>query len=228
MREGAVLAYHHFVDEIVVSIGIILVCAIFVAVLLAAEKRADQRLKWIAKPAASAAFIAMALHLGALSGGLFGHLMLAGLVLCAAGDVFLIPRGEKTFLAGMGAFGLGHAAYAAAFMTQAPAAKPAVLVAVILMAAMCGFVLRIMWKNLGPMRWPVVAYMGIISLMAVVSVAATPPGGYYFPMLIVGAFGFALSDVSVARDQFLKRDFANRLWGLPLYYGSQLLLAASV
>jgi hypothetical protein len=38
---------------------------------------------------------------------------------------------------------------------------------------------------------------------------------------------FAASDVSVARDRFVREDFLNRAWGLPLYYGGQLLIALS-
>jgi hypothetical protein len=31
----------------------------------------------------------------------------------------------------------------------------------------------------------------------------------------------------VARDQFVAPGYKNRLWGLPLYFGSQMLLAWS-
>jgi hypothetical protein len=31
----------------------------------------------------------------------------------------------------------------------------------------------------------------------------------------------------VARDRFLRHEFLNRAWGLPLYYGAQLLLAST-
>ena len=46
--------------------------------------------------------------------------------------------------------------------------------------------------------------------------------------LALAAAGFALSDVSVARDRFGRESFLNRLWGLPLYYGAQCLFAVSV
>jgi hypothetical protein len=36
-----------------------------------------------------------------------------------------------------------------------------------------------------------------------------------------------LSDLSVARDRFVKPAFVNRLWGLPLYYASTVLIAWS-
>jgi hypothetical protein len=43
----------------------------------------------------------------------------------------------------------------------------------------------------------------------------------------VGALAFAASDVSVARDRFVRPEFVNRAWGLPLYYAAQLLLATT-
>ena len=43
----------------------------------------------------------------------------------------------------------------------------------------------------------------------------------------VGALAFTASDVAVARDRFVKNGFQNRAWGLPLYYGAQLLIAAT-
>jgi hypothetical protein len=39
---------------------------------------------------------------------------------------------------------------------------------------------------------------------------------------------FALSDISVARDRFVSKAFANRAWGLPMYFAAQLILASTV
>ena len=47
-------------------------------------------------------------------------------------------------------------------------------------------------------------------------------------LVLAGAWGFAISDLAVARDQFVTPGYQNRLWGLPLYFGSQMLLAYSV
>ena len=50
--------------------------------------------------------------------------------------------------------------------------------------------------------------------------------------LVVGkwlaAVAFFCSDLSVARDRFVAPGFANRAWGLPLYYAAQLAFAWSV
>jgi hypothetical protein len=39
---------------------------------------------------------------------------------------------------------------------------------------------------------------------------------------------FYASDLSVARDRFVVFRFSNRAWGLPLYFGAQLILASTV
>ena len=38
---------------------------------------------------------------------------------------------------------------------------------------------------------------------------------------------FCLSDLAVTRDRFIARSFWNGAWGLPLYYGAQVLLATT-
>ena len=75
------------------------------------------------------------------------------------------------------------------------------------------------------MRAPVLAY--IVAITVMVALAA---GSFRYCaswLLIAGALGFYLSDLSVARDRFVVPAFVNRLWGLPLYYAAVLLLAAS-
>ena len=152
----------------------IFICLSSVAVLLAAEYAEQRMLKWIAKTLASAAFIAFAVSEGALQGGPFGLAILAGLVLCAAGDVLLIPKDKRWFLAGMGAFALGHGAYIGAFFTTELQLKPLVFAGGLAMIAVAVAVLRMLWGKLGEMRAPVAAYITIISVMVVASFAAGP------------------------------------------------------
>jgi hypothetical protein len=46
--------------------------------------------------------------------------------------------------------------------------------------------------------------------------------------VLIGAVAFYVSDLAVARQRFVRQQVLNRLWGLPLYYGAQLLLASSI
>ena len=75
------------------------------------------------------------------------------------------------------------------------------------------------------MRPPLLAYVVTISLMVVVAAGAMGAGGVLIPL---GALLFYVSDLAVARDRFVAPGFANRLWGLPLYYTATLILAATV
>jgi uncharacterized membrane protein YhhN len=167
------------------------------------------------KAGASAGFLAVAGL--STAGGRYGGLIAAGLVLSAGGDLLLLARARSAFLAGLGAFLLAHLAYAAAF---APAARVSVAVAAGLALAGAG-VVRWLWPRLGGMRGPVVAYAAAITLMLVLAL------GVASPLARAGAALFYLSDLTVARDRFVRPGLANRVVGLPLYYAGQLLLALS-
>jgi uncharacterized membrane protein YhhN len=203
----------------------IIVCAVAVSGLLLAEQRRSEVGKWLTKPAASAAFVAVALASGALE-SVYGQLLLAGLLLCLVGDVLLIPEQRPAvFRAGVFAFLAGHVAYAAAFLTR-PLSATWMMVA----AALILLVLWQVWRWLRTtlprdMRVPVQAYFAVIGVMSILACGVTGAGG---PAVVaVGALAFTASDISVARDRFVRPQFLNRAWGLPLYYAAQVLLALS-
>jgi len=208
--------------------AIALIGAAALALLLLAEHRGWARLNGSAKPAASAAFIAFALASGAGESA-YGRLILAGLALSFLGDVLLIAKRERFFLAGMGAFALGHLAYAGAFSTIWAGPSLLFFGAAFGVAAAIGATLQWLWPHLGRFRGPVAAYCAIIAVMTAMSFATLDPAGAApYRLAVAGAVGFAASDISVARDQFVRPGFVNRALGLPLYYGAQMLLAASV
>ena len=191
------------------STASIVICVAAVAALLVAERRNSQVGKWFTKPVASAAFIAVAVISGALDSD-YGRLILLGLGLCLLGDVLLIPEGRlAVFRAGVFAFLAGHVVFAAAVLV---------------------LVLSGVWRWLSPrlpvdMRRPVQAYFLVIGVMTALACAVSGAGGP--PIIAAGAIAFTASDIAVARDRFVHQEFANRAWGLPLYYLAQVLLALS-
>ncbi len=202
---------------------LVLAMALGVGLVLQGERSGRRPLVWLFKPFASAMFIAIAWQLYEPPNPP-GAWILAGLVLCLIGDVCLMITGG--LLPGLVAFLLGHVAYIAAFHTMAPAHLwPSVLAVpvVVCSAVVTGW----MWPHLGSMRVPVVAYVCVITVMmwAAVSVFDAGVASWKTP---AGALLFYLSDLSVARDRFVRREFVNRAWGLPAYYLGQLLLALSV
>jgi uncharacterized membrane protein YhhN len=194
--------------------------------------RADLRRK--VKPVASLGFLIAACAMAPWRGG-FGAAptwLALGLVLGAVGDVALMYEGERAFLAGLGAFLLGHALYVVGFAVEVPIGRwldgpaPAIAVGVASLGA-----LTWLWRHLGGMKAPVIAYVAVISAMVIgaVAIRATGGGGALRPTVaLVAALLFYASDLAVARDQFVARRFINRAWGLPAYYAGQLLFAWSI
>jgi uncharacterized membrane protein YhhN len=196
-----------------------------VAGLLVAEYRRSRAGLWLAKPIASLAFIWAGLAAGALDSS-YGQLVLLGLVLCLVGDVLLIPlERPAVFRSGVFAFLAGHVAYSAAFLTR-PLDPLGLAAGTVLLAVVVGAVLRWIGPTLpAGMVWPVRVYMIVIGLMSALACGVTAAGGPW--AVAVGALAFTASDVSVARDRFVRHEFVNRAWGLPLYYAAQLAIATT-
>ncbi len=178
----------------------------------------------VAKLTASTAFIATAISVGAARWN-YGRIMLVGLVLSWFGDAFLIGSSEPLFLCGLVSFLLAHVAYCVAFGVRG--VRP---------AWVAGSFVVVAGVSLGAMTWlapyvsddmiiPVRVYTAVISLMVVLAFGSRGAGA---TMLIpIGAVLFYLSDLSVSAGQFVKPDFPNYVWGLPFYFGGQVLLALS-
>lgn len=201
-------------------------CALGVAMTLTADRSGRKTLEWVGKPMAAVAFVLVGLYSGALDTR-YGQWIIAGLLLGAAGDVLLIPLGRpRVFLAGMAAFLLGHVAYVVAFATRDLHIGAAVLAAAVMTISAIGFARWLLPKTPQDFRVPVLAYLVVIGIMVVVALSALAGGAHW--LIAVGAIGFAVSDLSVARDRFVAPGFVNRAWGLPLYFASQLMIAVSV
>lgn len=205
--------------------GPYVLCALAVAGLLWAEYRGSRPGLWLAKPLASGAFIWAGIAAGALDTP-YGRWVLLGLLLCLLGDLLLIPNDRPgVFRAGVFAFLAGHVAYSAAFMTR-PLDGFGLAAGAILLAVVVGAVLRWLGASLPQgMVWPVRVYMIVIGVMSTLACGVTAAGGPW--AVAVGALAFTASDVSVARDRFVRHQFLNRAWGLPLYYLAQLLIAST-
>jgi uncharacterized membrane protein YhhN len=199
-----------------------------------AEVKASKSLRYLAKPLASACFVALALVLAdwQSAGSSYASWIVAGLVLGAGGDVALMFPGQRSFLVGLVSFLLGHAAYVIACATLVAPSAWARPVALAPMAAAL-LVLAYLWPHLGKMRAPVLCYVATIVLMVVGALAVHQQHDHGFTdqqalLLLVGALLFFASDVAVAKSRFVNAQIGDRLWGLPAYYAGQLLIAWSL
>ncbi len=76
------------------------------------------------------------------------------------------------------------------------------------------------------MKMPVAVYTLVITgMLLCAGLSAGQPAA---PLIIGGAWGFAISDLAVARRQFVQPSRWNGLWGTPLYFLSQMVLASSI
>lgn len=195
------------------------------ALLLWAEAREHRTACAIFKPLASTGFILVGLAAGGTQDG-YGTAIMAALVLSWVGDVCLLSSRTAWFLAGLSSFLLAHVAFGIAFWGLGPSWTAIGYCAVPL--AVAALIVR-HWLRPhvpGAMRRPVDAYMLVISGMLALAVGATVAGAS--GMVLLGALMFYLSDLSVARQRFVQRSFTNKLWGLPLYYVAQLVLASTI
>ena len=212
---------------------------VFTLLLLVGEARDSQVLRYAFKPVASTFFILAGLkaeHTTSPSSSLatlvtresYGAAIVAGLCLSWFGDVFLIPKSEAIFKLGLVSFLLGHVAYSYAFFARIGvdmdvlpvAAAPPAIVAL----GVCFWLLP---HVPSPMLGPVLAYIAVITTMVAASIAVFlgSAGSVYIP---TAAVVFFVSDLCVARQKFVAPSLINRLIGLPLYYGSQLVFAYSI
>lgn len=178
----------------------------------------------LAKGIAAVGFVSVALTAG-LPQTLAPRLLVVGLILAGAGDVALAFRSSVAFLAGMGAFALTHACYSVAFVARGVAAVPLVVAAIVVSTA-SAWVWRWLRPHLPPgMVVPIGVYVTLGSLMVTLAWASFGFGGPF--VAAMGATAFYLSDLAVARERFVSHQTAEKVWGLPLYYLGQTLIALS-
>jgi len=209
---------------------VIIIAALFLLVgLLFFEKNGDQRGKLPTKTILSGLFILTALLQPHPLPEYF-YILLIGLVFCLGGDVFLALPQERMFLFGLVSFLLGHVCYVLCFFYVADL-NPWAWGGSAIGLAISGLVFFWLRPHLGSMLVPVIAYIIVITAMVIGAFTVFGDSALHSTgrfLVLFGAVSFYISDIFVARDRFLKTEFANRLLGLPLYYAGQFLLAFSV
>jgi len=211
------------------NVIIIFIAAILLAVLLYHIKRNNQKSALLTKTVLSSLFVVVALVQPHLISGYYNFL-LAGLIFCLLGDIFLALPQKGMFLAGLVVFLTGHVLYIVGFLRVTEIGQWAGMgsLVIIVVGGLVYFRLR---TYLGRMKIPVIFYMIVISVMmagawSIFRDCSLAGSGRI--MIFAGALLFYVSDLFLARHRFLKEEFSNRLTGLPLYYSGQFLLAFSV
>ena len=128
---------------------------------------------------------------------------------------------------GLISFALAHALYTAGFFARSQMDLVSIAVSGVVMAITAAAILRWLSPHVPQrLQTPVALYVGIISVMVVASFGTS--GAVADPRIPTAAVLFAISDVLVARQQFVIPDLANRVFGLPIYFAAQVLFAITV
>jgi uncharacterized membrane protein YhhN len=198
--------------------------AFALAIVLWAEQAGRPIWNLVMKPVASLGFLGAAVAGHALD-HVWGQALFIALAWSFVGDVLLIFKTSRPlFILGIGAFLMSHLGYVMVFKLRG-VDWSAIGAAAIVFALVGVFVWRWLAPHVkGGMRSAVIAYIAVISLMVAFSVGTTAARPHWLP--IAAAFTFWLSDLTVARQRFVKEDVWNRVLGLPLYYGAQFLFVA--
>ncbi len=208
---------------LIVAAALVLLCG-----LLYFEKRENQSGRLVTKTPLSALFIIAALIQPHPLAPFF-YFMLIGLICCMAGDICLVFPQKAMFLTGLVVFLVGHIWYAVAFFYTA-SIHQLVWIGFLVVLLAGGWIFLWLKPHLGSMKLPVLFYIIVISLMVcgawtVIGDANLSRSGRI--LVFAGAVLFYFSDLFVARQRFIKKTYRNRLFGLPLYYLGQYLLAFS-
>ena len=153
----------------------------------------------------------------------YSTFVVAGLICSMVGDVCLLV--PDRFVSGLASFLVAHLFYIAAF-----AAGPQAVTLLAPFAAVGAMLAGTLWRRAGELRWPVVAYVTVISVMGwqAAQRAAAPltpePSGI---LALVGALTFMTSDGLLAFERFVRRFRGADAAVMATYYGAQALIAFS-
>jgi len=177
-------------------------------------------MQWIGLWGASTGFLLLAVACGAWQ-TMPGFFLLLGLVGCFLGDLF----GPGDFALGGVFFLIGHLFFIAGFAVR-PTDRAGLLLGASLMSAVAVAVVWWITPHLEPAQKPLsYAYTAVICAMVATAAGAwRNPGGR---IALVAAVIFFISDLFVARWQYVGGGRTNAFFCYPLYYTACVLFAWS-
>jgi uncharacterized membrane protein YhhN len=145
------------------------------------------------------------------------------LLFSAAGDAVLGWNdlyGGPYFVIGLVLFLVAHVFFIVAFATRFALLRSRIPVAALL-TGYSALLTWFLWPNLGEMALPVLVYIVVITVMAIVATLRTMRGN----ALVLGALAFMLSDSLLAVNRFWTPVPAASYWIITSYYFAQYMIA---
>lgn len=156
------------------------------------------------------------------------------IVFSLAGDIFLMISLDRLFLGGLVSFLLAHIAYLLGFYFVVPATGAGWFALVLILGF--GFfitrkiILSLKSKGQNHLKWPIIIYSGVITLMLLVAVInLTEESIWNFEakiLIAIGAVFFYTSDIILAWNKFVTPIQNGRIYNIGAYHIGQILLVA--
>jgi len=193
---------------------------------LLAMAEQNMTLRWILKPGTIVFIIGLALTMRNTAKA-YRNLVIAGLLLSAAGDCFLLLEGSKWFVLGLSSFLLAHLTYIAAFATRWRGLSLYHLLAIIPIAIYSAWLLSELRKGIhtggNTELWlPVLVYVIVISAMILGAVISGSR------IAVAGAVVFFVSDSLLAWNMFVSPIDGATYAVMITYYAAQFMIAMSI
>ncbi|MDT4954725.1 MAG: hypothetical protein QOJ02_2863 [Acidobacteriota bacterium] len=180
---------------------------------------------YLFKPLTIVFIILIALESKFPASSFYKYTIIAGLLFSLAGDVFLMLPVDR-FIQGLISFLIAHLFYIAAFTFESGRALSAWGVIPFLIYG--SLMLRVLWRDLGKMRLPVMIYMLVILMMGWTAASRLVLTGQRGSTLaFTGALLFIASDSMLAVERFKGRFRGAQTYILFTYFAAQWLIALS-
>ena len=181
--------------------GLLAIVALFAGLDWFAVARDNSRLEYIVKPLATVTLLLVALSLDVPHGASF-FWRIAALAFCVLGDVFLmLPK--DSFIQGLASFAVAQVLFTVSFATGGPTSLGFIIGALITVPIALflarRFVSALRASGRSEYIGPVVVYVIVISVMAILACASGPI------VAIVGAAFFLFSDSLIAESRFVRQ-----------------------
>ncbi len=187
-----------------------------------AVERKTKMLEYVAKPATTALLIGAAVALNPDNSGERAWVV-AALVLCLMGDVFLMLP-QDLFVPGLASFLIGHVLFVVGFLRHDPQHNPiaTILLAVVAVPVVLRPILGAVRREHPDLLVPVLVYAVVIAAMLATS---SVTGSL---VAIAGALVFVTSDTILANNRFVKPLPHGHLATMVTYHAALALLVLSL
>lgn len=190
--------------------------------------KGPRKLFYLFKPLTTLTIIVIAVlsMLDSKSLAIAPYLIVAGLVCCMVGDIFLM-LGERTFVYGLASFALGHVLFSIALIiiTGFEFTWWLFLIVVVIGLSFARFLL----PYTGKMKVPVIFYMTLITLMTWLSLERLYLFRDYASLcMAVGTILFGISDSTISINKFKGKFKSAELIILGTYYPAIWCIAYSL